>query len=156
MDRPVPSPANNKKGGGIMSAYMVEDSTINNVVNSLANNRNLEYIRRQIKENGYDLETPEGCRLLASEMFSLNIKGVEARYGQGEAKSFRDLNFSYKLTPPVALIQCYKSLSCFLYQCSEGDIYLDNGLFHMLDRVKSDLAEHLVSDLPEYSKANWG
>lgn len=138
-----------------MSAYIVNDSTINNIVNTLAGLRDFEYERREIKENGYDLDEREGRQLLAVEMFKLNIAGVDARYGEGEAKTFRPLDFTYKQTLPTVKIQLYKSLSCFLYQCAEGDIYKDNGLYAILERIKSSIAENIIHALPEYDKAKW-
>jgi hypothetical protein len=138
-----------------MSAYMVEDSLINDVVNTLAVLRDCEWVLRKIKEHGYDLALSAGRELLANEMFELNINGVEARYGDCEAKLFRPLDFKYKGSLPVPIIQCYKSLGCFLYQCAEGDIYKDNGLYHLLTEVEHALAANIVNNLPEYQKAKW-
>lgn len=139
-----------------MSAFMVDDSTINTVVNKLAFGRDLDWVRRELKEGGYDLEKCDEREMLAKDMFNLNVKGVNARYGEGEAEQFRPLDFKYRLNDcNITLIQAYKSLSCWLYQCAEGDLPGDNFLYNLMDKIKGYLAEHIVSSLPEYDKAKW-
>lgn len=139
-----------------MSAFMVQDQTINNVVNELAFGQQLDYLRVQMLEAGYDLKTVEGRRLLAKDMFNLNVKGVNARYGENEAGKFRELDFKYRLGDAnITIVQAYKSLNCWLYQCSEGDIPEDNFFYALMSRIAGSLAEHIVKRLPEYDKAKW-
>lgn len=138
-----------------MSAFIVEDKTILDVVNTLSIMRNGDWLRDKVKEGGYDLETTEGRKALASDMFALNVYGVEQRYGKGEAEGFRPLDFRYRLTLPVTLIQAYKSLQCWHYQCSEGDTADKSSLYMLMERVENILAANIVRGLPEYDKANW-
>jgi hypothetical protein len=55
-------------------------------------------------------------------MFQLNISGVEARYGKGEAVKFRKMDYHYHLPESAPLAQVFKSLQCWLYQCCEGNV----------------------------------
>ena len=106
-----------------MSAFMVEDSTINNVVNWL---RREEFvfseIPQKLRELGFEPSVAGFAEALGQAMFQLNIAAVDARYGKGEAAKFRKLNYRYQVTEPVPLVQVLKSLRCWLYQCCEGDV----------------------------------
>ena len=139
-----------------MSAYLVEDKTINIAITVLRNlvRNDLRWTGEKFKEAGYDLETIEGCETLGQEMFILNINGVDTRYGTGEAKGFRNLNYKFNFESGYTLIQGYKKLAGFLYQCNEGENDKDK-LFKLLDETKSTIAEYIVARLPEYDLAAW-
>jgi hypothetical protein len=129
----------------IMSAFMVEDTTINRVVT---------WLKREVQRSRIDLTSDQWDEKLAQIMFQLNCDGVNARYGEGEAEKFRPLNFTYK--PEYASrIQVLKSLQCWLYQCREGNVP-DTQLYQFFEAVAHHLALHIVMDLPEYDKAMWG
>jgi hypothetical protein len=107
-----------------MSAFMVEDKIINRVVTWLTrevqtNRFTLDCLAR---EYGVDLTSDGWDEKLAQAMFQLNCDGVNARYGEGEAEKFRPLNFTYKPEIQYSLVQVLKSLQCWNYQCSEGDV----------------------------------
>lgn len=138
-----------------MSAFMVTDKTINVVVTFLKHQfaRDMRYLGEQFAESGYPLETEANCEKLGKAMFSLNIGGVNTRYKSG-ASSFRPLDYKFRLEPGYSPIQAYKSLSCFLYQCSEGDIE-EEDLYKLLDKAKNTLAQFIVNRLEEYDQANW-
>jgi hypothetical protein len=107
-----------------MSAFMVEDKTINSVVTWLT--REMQTSRFTLdglaQEYGVDLTGDGWDEKLAHAMFQLNCDGVNARYGEGEAEKFRPLNFTYKPEIQYSLLQVLKSLQCWNYQCSEGDV----------------------------------
>lgn len=52
-------------------------------------------------------------------------------------------------------IDCYKAISCLLYQCSEGNVP-ETSLFGELAKLRNDLAGIIVCGLPEYEAAPWG
>ncbi len=140
-----------------MSAFMVEDKTINRVVTWLTrevqrNRFTLDWLAR---EYGVDIESAGWDEKLAQAMFQLNCDGVNARYGEGEAEKFRPLNFSYKPEIYHSLVQVLKSLQCWKYQCSEGDVP-ETKLYQFFEEVEHHLALKIVMDLPEYDKATWG
>jgi hypothetical protein len=60
-------------------------------------------------------------------------------------------------TPPDRLgkVQFFKSLQCFLYQCSEGNVP-DRPLFKALQDVEAFLAPTVNQDSPKYNVAVWG
>jgi hypothetical protein len=137
-----------------MSAYIVEDATINAVISFLAKDRKGDYMRRQIlEETGCDLETTLGREALGQAMFALNCNAVEQRYGDGEAKAFRDLDYKFALNIMASRFSAYKCLKCWLYQCSEGDVPDTSLLYAAMNRVKGEMADDIVSALPEYESA---
>ncbi len=141
-----------------MSAFMVEDTTINRVVTWLTrevttNRFTLDWLAR---EYDIDLTSDKWDEKLAQAMFQLNCDGVNARYGEGEAEKFRPLNFTYK--PEMiyhSLVQVLKSLQCFLYQCREGDVP-QSKLYQFFEELAHHLAVKIVIELPEYDTASWG
>ena len=67
-----------------MSSFLVDDKTINSVVTYLAYGRDLEWIKRQIKEKyGFDLDLTSGKVGLGELMFKMNIKATNQRYNGG-------------------------------------------------------------------------
>ncbi len=141
-----------------MSAYIVEDKTINRVVTwfkrEVATNRHftLDCLAR---EYGVDLTSDQWEEKLAQAMFQLNCDGVNAQYGNGEAEKFRPLNFTYKPEIYHSLVQVLKSLQCWMYQCNEEDVP-QTKLYQLFEAVEHHLALKIVMDLPEYDKATWG
>jgi len=138
-----------------MSAYIVEDTTINKVVT---------WLRREVSTNHFSLEVARKYNIdltsdqweekLAKAMFQLNCHGVIARYGAGEPEKFRPQNFTHKPEPYGSLVQVFKSLQCWMYQCNEGDVP-QTKLYQFFEEVERYLAVKIVMDLPEYDKAKW-
>jgi len=141
----------------IMSAFMVEDQTINRVVSWLK--REVQTSRftldRLAREYEVDLTSENWDEKLAKAMFQLNCDGVNARYGTGEAEQFRPLNFTYKPEGNTFRVQVLKSLQCWMYQCNEGEVH-QTKLYQFFEEVEHHLAVNIVMDLPEYDKAKWG
>ena len=141
-----------------MSAFMVEDTTINRVVTWLTRevHRNHFAIEELLaREYGIDLESAGWGEKLAQAMFQLNCDGVNARYGKGEAETFRSLNFRYQPEACQSLVQVLKSLQCWQYQCSEGDVP-ETKLYQFFEAVEHHVALKIVMSLPEHDKAKWG
>lgn len=84
-----------------MSAFVVEDKTINIIVNFLEDESyrrdGVTYgmLNRLLGRNGYDLTQPEQDRRLAWDLFKMNCQAVNGRYGEGRAKDFRSLAFRF-------------------------------------------------------------
>src|SRR6266581_8742679 len=140
-----------------MSAFMVEDQTINRVVTWLTRevSTQFSYIGRIARKYDVDLVSEKWDEKLANAMFQLNCDGVNARYGEGEAEKFRPLNFTFKPEGNTFRVQVLKSLQCWKYQCSEGDVPRTK-LYRFFEEVENYLALKIVMDLPEYDKAKWG
>ena len=146
-----------KGGEDVMSAFMVEDETINRIVTWLRREVSTSHfaIDRLARKYGVYLGSSNWDEKLANAMFQLNCDGVNARYGEGEAEQFRPLNFRHKPEVYFSLVQVLKSLQCWMYQCCEGEVP-QTKLYQFFEEVENHLALKIVMDLPEYEKTKWG
>lgn len=134
-----------------MSSYLVENETIDRIISWL-----------EVKNNGVgksnlppvDTMSEEEKQDLGKSMLKMNCEALIARYGQAEHQELFCEEYQYSFQP-VSKMQALKSLSCFLYQCLEGEVP-NSELFQRLKNIKNDLAMNIISDMPEYEKAIWG
>jgi hypothetical protein len=107
-----------------MSAFIVEDKTINKIVTWLRREVFKQSFTLDQKATKYhiDLYGDMWDEKLAKAMFQLNCAGVDARYGEGTAKKDRTVNFMFKPEHCLSLVHVFKALQCWSYQCSEGDV----------------------------------
>jgi len=143
-----------------MSAFIVQDKTINQIVNWLifdddypsAENTYGEVSKIIKDEFKIDFNHSEAREILAYKMYQLNCKAVDHRYN--EQNDDCSSNFKYLFKYPTNRAQALKSLSCWLYQCSEGDIPKSK-LYKVFKRVQSVIAYHIATSTPEYEQAGW-
>lgn len=134
-----------------MSAFVVEDKTINRIATFLfaLDRDNADWTKRKLKELGITNEAE-----LGNAMFKLNCDAVDARYGADEWKTFtggETYQYDYELT---SLIPVIKHLQCWRYQCSEGNVP-EQPLYKIMNEYLADLALHVVSNTREYNAAKW-
>jgi hypothetical protein len=101
---------------------------------------------------------PHDRHTLADAMLSMNIDAFRERYGRKillEDMQHIDMNTRDQRIESFSPVQLCKTLQCFLYQCSEGDVP-DKPLFQSLKVVESLLSPRFSSDAPEYEAAVWG
>ena len=142
-----------------MSSYVVNDETISKVVSYLFANANgpspaVGWKHTKLYKMGFDVFTPKTCAELAHKMFDLNVFAVNSRYGKGDAKKFRLLDFKYQFVP-ASLIEVIKALKAWLYQCTEGNVP-DLALFKAMEEVLCLLCIEFVEQTEEYEVAPWG
>lgn len=142
-----------------MSAFIVENETINEIISCLISDYENVYFRERLKSHfNSDLGTLEGRQELGKQMLSLNIAAVEYRYDLYHRKKEPEETFqSYVFSPILGVnkIKAAKALSCFLYQCTEGE-FTEKPLFKILDEIKNAWFSDIVNTLPEYKNAPWG
>jgi len=142
-----------------MSAFIVEDKSINRIVAFLADChcRGKVWLYLPLERIGFNLSEPLQVKRLAEEMATLNCMSVEGRYGEGQADKMGGCQaFVHTRTSPLESNkwQVLKSLACFLYQSCEGDCE-ENALYQALEAIRGKLSYHLVSDLPQFETAQW-
>jgi hypothetical protein len=140
-----------------MSAFLVEDKTINRVVTWLSGEITKNaYLKRKVEEALHIDTVSQGWEaILGHALFELNIVAVNERYGAEAAGKFRTLYYRYAPLPSSE-IQVLKSLQCFLYQCTEGE-GVKSPLYRFFDTVvKCELMEHIIYKLPAWESAAWG
>ena len=137
-----------------MSAYIVDDETIDRIVNYVKFTQNGEEAAQRILQK-YVID-PEK---LGRELFALNVEAVRQRYS--DCKSIEDMpgkigHYEYVHTPSINgnRFQILKSMKCWLYQCSEGDVP-KRPLFKAIEELSNDLAHTIVGGMPEYERARW-
>lgn len=142
-----------------MSAYIVEDETINKVVSYLyakANcpNPSIHWESTKLFKMGFDLTSGPSCPELAHKMFNLNVAAVNEKYGKGEAEKFRPLDFQYRFVPATQ-IEVIKALLAWKYQCTEGQVP-EFALYKAMVEVHCLLCIDFVEQTEEYEAAPWG
>ena len=148
-----------------MSAYVVDDKTINNIVSSLDHARGNgshtcpapKNIFTHVINGEIVISTPEE---LGQRMRKLNEDAVKYRYPDSDDlpgpcdKDGKLKPYHYRFQPATTPIRLLKSIRCFLYQCSEGDFDTCD-LFKALDKYSLRLAYHIVTNSKEYDDAPW-
>ena len=137
-----------------MSAFLVGNTTINKIItiirrqtqksewfkSELASKLNIDFIE-------YGWETK-----LGQKMFDLNQLALKYRYGD------RKQPIVYKYQSDLwGVVESYKALQCWLYQCCEGEIPEKSKLYKVFDEfIKPYLANAIVTSMSEYDNAEWG
>ena len=138
-----------------MSAYIVEDKTIGRIVSRLVyeviNNPSSNTLRQGLSKLGYDLTTDSFAEKLAKDMFALNVNAVRQRYNANDPAP----KFTYVESYPTSLIQTLKSLNCWVYQCTEGDVPKSSLYKYFVDVFENYLLRKIIYDLPGYNRAEW-
>jgi len=139
-----------------MSAYIVEDKTINTVTNWIAREVQQDgWLKSEIEELGFKIDDPDFHSKLAQALFDLNVAGVFARYGDNEDLKDRK-SFKYELTESAEDHQVLKSLECLVYQCAEGDVP-GTPLYKFLDNIcMKHLLQKIVRQSKFYEMSIWG
>lgn len=124
-----------------MSSYIVGDQTINRMVTHLKLNRDLDWLKREFSA-AIAGSTGDFCVDLGAALFALNVCGVEARYGKGEAAKFRPLDYRFRLEPASGR-QVYGEIATLIYQCSEGEVP-ETRLYKLLVEFKAAVADDVI------------
>lgn len=103
--------------------------------------------------------------LLGMCLLEMNRRALVARYGDNNnADAVPPYRYCEPRPRPTLLVQVYKSLRCYLYQCSEGDVP-HMTLFLQIDAMRKHIAQALghrgeTWSRPEikaiYDKCEWG
>lgn len=154
-----------------MSAFVVSNDTINRILYALQ----LREVQRSLRWRGVsvwpsyttgegsdevlhaaDQEYPESGSIvtLGRSMLALNVEAVNARYGERGVKITPPHNGYMYRDSPCSLVEGYKALQCWLYQCSEGNVP-ETPLFKLMDSVSNDIAHLIVAELSDYKQAAW-
>jgi len=156
-----------------MSAYIVDDTTINNIVGAIYNDHSPrgfgDDLRRVLKyRHGILTEDGTGAYPQAIDpawfaccLRALNEKAIGSRYGEKAIDEMRGGDFTFKNVTPKRSrstindgVRLFKSIQCLHYQCSEGNADADE-LYCILESLSHTLAHCIIYNLPEYEKADW-
>lgn len=150
-----------------MSSFIVEDKTINRIVDFCYWNQYKgssfisSDIRHFLERIGLNELNEENCQRLGEKLLKLNLEGFYVRYGNKEDikkevfEAIRIYKFEETKKEDRELIQIIKSIKCLLYQANEGNTD-KKPLFIALRQLERDLLDSFIHELPEYEKAIWG
>ena len=137
-----------------MSAFIVNWACINCIVTHL--NLHAQRFGWLASELGYDVSRRADLDRLARALFAMNCRAVDHRYGPGTAsQDMADvpaIGYRHVMRSAPAV---YKAACCLQYQCIEGDVP-ETPLFKGLENIMRQIADRIVTDLPEFETASWG
>jgi hypothetical protein len=134
-----------------VSAYIVEDKVINQIVTYVVYARDLGWLRQEFAEAIAPSVSGNFGPEIGRALFDMNVAAVEVRYGKGQAKEFRALD--YRFTPESASeLRVYHAIRELLYQCDEGDIAETNRLYGLLGDLKAVVADSIIERVTEPSR----
>ena len=126
-----------------MSSFILNNYTINALL------RGFTYIEKRETFKNYAWDN--GFINAGQKLVNLNNEAVNYRYNDKE-KPFKFVEIE---TIDLNDFQFLKTLSCFLYQCSEGNIP-KKALFKKLRELEESRTAKIVSEINEYKNAKWG
>ena len=137
-----------------MSAFLVSMRTINRIVATLSlllRSHQYAHAAELFAAAGIDTTQAHGKEALAKAMFALNQQALYQRYGDPATERF--------VYQPVQVLpnlyQTLKSVECWLYQCTEGDVP-ESKLYQFFKTfVRVWLLEIIVHQSPAYEEAQW-
>lgn len=131
-----------------MSAYIVDDNIINRIVTWIYKEFDLS---PNFKKNFCERLNDINKANLRLAMINMNIEAVNQRYSE-KTKLRKFFNCSNIEADDV---QVCKSMSCWLYQCSEGNIG-ERDLYKLFkEYVHIYLLKKIVYNSKEYQEAKW-
>jgi hypothetical protein len=135
-----------------MSCFILEERRIAGLAAKLVKTHSDKLPLREMRE-------PHDRESLADAMLALNLDAFRQRYGTEtmleDVAEYVDLD-ARNWTPLDKLekAQFFKSLQCFLYQCSEGNV--PDRPLKALQAVEDSLAPFVNQESPKYVAAAWG
>lgn len=142
-----------------MSAFIVQDDTINRIVTFILNDNGRRNLNHYFRLAGYDLMAdPEAAERLAIDLHLMNCDAVDERYSKGTAAHDVKTCFEFrrKLCPSTvdSRFQIFRHAKCLLYQCAEGDVP-DRPLYCALEKFAAQLAESIIDSMPQMEACSW-
>lgn len=140
-----------------MSAYIVDDKTINRIITFIDGHMHgtdlLSFETKKILKELLGIEafkSQKDLEVFGNVLLLMNKKAVDERYK--EINNIEELKYKPE---HASTIQVLKSLRCYLYQCMEGDIP-ENRIYKTMRKIEDIIEYDIIDKLPEYEKAEWG
>ena len=145
-----------------MSAWMVSNKTLSEIANLIDAYKIVGYNGFGFNFPSKLMETVKG--MTTEEIFKalaeMNIEALKQRYDD-----YEDMIGEVKFDPDADVYkprnngltyhwQLLKSLQCYLYQCSEGNVP-ERELYKCIDKLSIRVAGYIISQMPEYQATEW-
>ena len=150
-----------------MSSFLIEEKSINQILSYLkdcfTNCQKVSFIESEIIIRVFDNYefylnrnlTDEDLTLLGRKFIDLNQSVYNFRYNnkyKSDCIDLKDYTFEHI---SYTLIQIYKSLTCFVYQCNEESFDKNKLYCFVKNELIHSIAELIIKSSNEYDKANW-
>ena len=128
-----------------MSAYIMSDESINNIVNYFANAAR-EQDQAYVPMNGtYNYITHKTAEEVANILYTQNVRSVDSRYNEENQYSFT-FKPSYKKISDKELVN---ELSSLEYQSCETDDYYTTEAYQIICRMREQLLQDMFAEEEE-------
>ena len=136
-----------------MSSYIVKDKTLNRFLTWLyfLPSANKSSVYRKLNDLGFALNEEIDFEILGKAMQKMNYEAVNYRY---DKKNKPDGWFTFQ-NEQTKDVQVLKSLQCFLYQCTEGNIPKKK-LYKCLKLIEDLLKNDIIEKNTDYNLMEWG
>ena len=146
-----------------MSAYIISKETMHRVVAAVVDYLSTSHGPHNVTAEGMQALTeflPHGFTVHAQRiaygraLYKMNAEAVNARYSHNQDALDAMLpeaeHYTGRFVAPTDM-EKFKAMTCFLYQCSEGNVPEENPLFALCQTVKHDIADDIVKSLPSWN-----
>ncbi|MCH7851007.1 MAG: hypothetical protein IH845_05175 [Nanoarchaeota archaeon] len=140
-----------------MSSFIVENKSINNIVNSFFWKIHDTYLRDEIKkkfkvflEKSKDEELNKELKKFGQLMVNLNRDSVNQRYDEKE----KPYTFIFSDVKSLSNFQFLKSVECLTYQSCEGNCDKTE-IYKFLQELEEVLRNKIIQNIEDYKKAKW-
>lgn len=100
------------------------------------------------------------------ELYKLNLQSFKERYEGRHLDEVENCTgkFAQYDNPPIGMFdseinehtfQMFKSMECYLYQCSDLEKPDDSVVYREISRMKNALMSRIIHNLAEYKAAEW-
>lgn len=140
-----------------MSCCLETPKTFDSIRTSLlADRESYKWLFNRLTKLSDETETEEQIGYFVEQLVNANIAAFRERYqGRYDDETAELENYTPKRGYPVSKIQLYKLLGCVDYQCVDSSAY-NEGLGNFTQRVIAAVGDRIITDLPDYDKAQWG
>ena len=131
-----------------MSAFILENSSFNNIRNKLIEN----------DQSGQSLCTLEEANKVVKSFYRMNHYAVTCRCGESGKKSLKFGEVLNNITKhAISDVQMYKTIQCLHYQCCEGDTETKcRKAWKLMEKLIIKFAQRVAATHPAYALAKWG
>ena len=91
-------------------------------------------------------------QVFGKSLMRMNCEAVSQRYNEDPNQTVID-GYKFKSEGCTA-VQAAKSLSCFMYQCCEGNVP-ESKLYKKMKELQGVLAQFALNECAEYDQAEW-
>lgn len=143
-----------------MSSFIVKDETLNKVISFI-------YVKvmgdhyfplNVFIESPYNFENTQKMKdlkaylkKLMQDMHNLNVQAYKTRHKTNTSPE----KMTFSVNSTIGVYQALKSLDCWLYQCSEGEIP-KTPLYKAMTDFRNKICHHIITRTQEYDKEMWG